>query len=212
MTTPNILKDLNWRYATKDFDPAKKISDTDFETLQEALRLSPSSFGLQPWFFLNVSNQETRQKLLPHSWNQTQVVTASHLIVLCRPLEMTEKHVDSFLQTTAQTRDIPRSSLEGYEAMLKNFLKDRTAEQLQIWMEKQIYIALGTLLTTCANLNIDACPMEGFDPTAYNDILNLTSQNKHTVVVCPVGYRSEQDKYAALKKVRFEKERVWGEV
>jgi nitroreductase / dihydropteridine reductase len=199
----DIIKQLEWRYATKKFDADKKVSAQDLQTVLQSLRLAASSYGLQPWKFVLVNNAEVRNRLLEHSMNQNQVVDASHLIVLCRKTKLTEADVDSYVEDTANTRGVELSSLEAYSGMMKESIKSKDESAMQIWMEKQIYIALGTVLTTCAAIGIDSCPMEGFDRANYNRILGLTEKGLTSVVLCPIGYRSADDKYGDAKKVRF---------
>lgn len=198
-----IKQSLEWRYATKKFDANKKVSETDLEVLLQALRLSPSSFGLQPWKFIVVTNPDTRQKLKAASWNQTQITDASHLIVLARQTDMTEAHVSAYISDIAKKRNSTVESLEGYKQMMNGFIKAMSPDKKSEWMSRQVYIALGFLMAACAVHSIDACPMEGFDPKAYDDILNLESKGLSTVVLCPVGYRSADDKYASEVKVRY---------
>ena len=203
-----LLEKLNWRYATKVFDPSKKVSDADFEILLESLRLTPSSFGIQPWKFVVVKNLEIREQLVSHSWDQRQVADASHLIVLCRLNQMTEKTVDEYMEYTAETRGVDVSELKGFSDMLKGFVNKMDAEQLSQWMENQVYIALGNLMTSASVLDIDACPIEGFSSTEYDRVLGLEEFGLNSVVLCPVGYRGENDKYAENPKVRFLSEEV----
>jgi nitroreductase len=198
-----IKQSLEWRYATKQFDATKKVSDSDLEELLEALQLSPSSFGLQPWKFIVVTNPDTRAKLKAASWNQTQITDASHLIVLARQTDMTEAHVSAYISDIAKKRNSAEESLEGYKQMMNGFIKAMSLDKKSDWMSRQVYIALGVLLTTCAIKHIDACPMEGFDHNAYDDILNLKSKGLTSVVLCPVGYRSTKDHYDEEAKVRY---------
>lgn len=199
----NIINALNWRYATKEFNPAKKITDQDLNVLVDSLILSPSSFGLQPWKFVLVEDKEKRQQLLGKSWNQKQVVDASHLFVLCRYEKFTDEDVDKFIQDTAKKRKQDPNELEGYSGMIKGFLgRQDEATHIQ-WMNLQVYIALGFLMETAALLNIDACPMEGFSKPDYDEILGLGNHGICSSVVCPVGYRAESDKYAQAAKIRY---------
>jgi len=203
----NIIESLNWRYAAKEFNE-KKISDTDVNIIAESLRLSASSFGLQPWKFLIISDQEVQNSLIEHSWGQKQVANCSHLIVLCTPEDFNDQNVDDYINDTAKTRDQSAEDLEGYSKMMKGFLSSKDINQKQVWMKDQVYIALGNLLTTCAVMNIDSCPMEGIVQNKYDEILNLKSKGLKSIVACPIGYRSENDKYATAKKVRFPLEKV----
>lgn len=204
----NNLDHLNWRYATKKFDPSKKISGKELQEILEVLRLAPSSFGLQPWKFLIITNSELRKKLQPHSWNQPQVVQASHLVVLCSLETVDEVHVKTFIRHSAAERGVTEESLAGYERMILDFLKKMTPEKIHQWMDNQIYLALGILLAECAHRRIDTCPMEGFDAAKYDELLGLKSQGLRTVVLCPIGYRAADDTYAGLKKIRFKAEEI----
>lgn len=199
----NLIESLNWRYATKEFDSTKKVSDKDLETLIESLRLSASSFGLQPWKFFIISNKEVKEQLLPHSWNQKQVVDCSHHIVFCAPSSFGDTDIDRFLTSTAEQRNAPLETLDGYGKMMKGFLANKSEEQKYEWMKNQIYIALGSFLVSCAHMGIDSCPMEGIIQSKYDETLGLKEKGWRSVVACPIGYRSSDDKYANLAKVRY---------
>lgn len=203
-----ITTALNWRYATKAFDKNKKISNNDLDEIFECLRLTPSSFGMQLWKFVVVEDPEIKAKLKSASWNQSQVEDCSQLIVFCVPKKVSFDHVDAYLDEMSKTRGVTRADLKSFEDVLKGFLENKSDEETQMWAKKQTYIALGELLTVCALKKIDACPMEGFDPVQYDEILGLGDLNLTSAVVCPIGYRSEEDKYAKLPKVRFSKEEV----
>ncbi len=200
---------LEWRYATKKFDQTKKIPVKEFEEILDVLRLSPSSFGLQPWKFVDVTTTALREKLKPHAWNQSQITDASHLLVLCSLKKMDETYVKQYVSDIAKVRAIPRASLEGYEQIMLGFLKGKTPEQISVWMHNQVYIALGILLAECALRKIDACPMEGFDPKKFDEELGLDKEGITSVVLCTIGYRTVDDHHAAMKKVRFEKKEVF---
>jgi nitroreductase len=200
-----VLNALNWRYATKQFDPARRIPETDWKTLEEALILSPSAFGLQPWKFLVITDQATKEKLVPVSWNQRQVADCSHLVIFAHPKTLDLDFVDRFLKRTAEVRGVPVESLAGYrEVITKSLLEGPEQDTLSSWSRRQTFIALGNFLTTAALLGIDACPMEGIAPSEYDRILGLDQRGLVTCAACPVGYRAETDKYATLAKVRFE--------
>lgn len=203
-----LIEDLNWRYACKEFDKSKKISDSDFETLLESLRLTASSFGMQLWNFVVVKNNELREKLVEKSWGQKQVADASHLIVLCIKTDATESDVDAYIEDIVKTRGVEKETLAGFKNMLMGFISKKSLEQKHSWMKDQVYIALGTLLTVCASMRIDSCPMEGISPKGFDEVLNLEEKGLKAVLACPVGYRSENDKYSKIAKVRFSKERV----
>jgi len=199
-----IEQQLTWRYATKRFDPTKKISQKDWHTLEESLRLSPSSFGLQPWKFIVVKNPEIRKQLQPSSWNQPQVVEASHLIVIAAKKEVSHLDVDKFLNSISETRNVPVAALQDYGGMMKGFL-DTLATQgsCEAWSTRQTYLALGMLLSTAALLKIDSCPLEGINPVVYDEILNLNQSGYSTKVACALGYRSSEDAAASYTKVRY---------
>lgn len=199
----NILDALNWRYATKAFDTNKKVAEKDLETIQEAFRLTASSYGLQPWKLVVVENKDLRGKLVEHSWGQRQVVDASHLLVLCRPIKFTLDSIDTYIKSISETRWVPKENLEGYENMMKWALGNLDEATINAWMEKQVYIALWNMMTVCAQMEIDSCPMEGFVHAKYDEILWLTELGLTSVVLLPIWYRSEKDGYAHTAKVRF---------
>lgn len=201
----NILLDsLNWRYATKAFDPARKISPADWSTLEQALVLTPSSFGLQPWKFVVITDQTVKDSLVPVSWGQRQVADASHIVVMAVKTEIGEADVTAYMENTAKTRGIPVESMDGFKNIILGFIANPPfGLTVKDWVTRQVYISLGNLMTSASLLGIDICPMEGFDPEKYNEILGLTKLGLRSVVTCPVGYRAESDKYASLPKVRF---------
>ncbi len=203
-----IIEDLNWRYATKAFDPQKKISQTDLEVIIEAFRLTPSSFGLQPWKLVVVRDQAIKESLVEHSWGQTQIANCSALLVLARKSEFWDTNIDAFVDDIVKTRWGSREDLKWYEEMMKWFLGRLDDTEKNIWMEKQIYIALGNLMTVCANMRIDSCPVEWFISEQYDEVLWLKEKGLSSVVILPIGYRDENDSYTKLKKVRFETEDI----
>lgn len=203
----NTIDKLNWRYATKKFD-TKRLPDEKLNILLESLRLSASSFGLQAWKFILVENTEIREALVAATWGQTQVKDASHLIVFARPEKVGDDEVNAFMESIAEQRNVSIDSLADYKAYLLDFMEKMNDDEKVNWMSRQLYIALGTLLTTAAFEDVDACPIEGFVPDQYDEILGLKEKGLKSVVVCPVGYRHTEDKYASLEKVRFSKENV----
>jgi nitroreductase len=203
ISSSQLLDSLRWRYAVKQFDATKKISDETWSALEESLVLSASSFGLQPYRFLIIRDPEIRARLLPHSWGQKQVVEASHYVVFAERTRMTESDIDAFLDLTARTRGQAVESLKGLRGMMTgSILSPAFQTQVPQWAALQVYIALGSLLTSAALLGVDACPMEGFVPAEYDQILDLRAQGYASVVCCALGYRASSDKYATLKKVR----------
>ncbi|MDD5213488.1 MAG: NAD(P)H-dependent oxidoreductase [Candidatus Gracilibacteria bacterium] len=205
----NLITDLNWRYATKMFDKTKKVSETDLAEIVEAFRLTSSSFGMQPWKMILVENEEFKNSLVEHSFGQSQISDCSHLLVLCRVANIDDNYISKYLEKIAETRCIPVENLEGLQHTIKGFLARHTEEQVKKWASEQVYIALGGLLSFLASAHIDSCTIGGFNPAKYDEILGLGEMGLASVVVLPIGYRSQDDKYASLAKVRFEKEDVF---
>jgi len=213
LNTQQLLTQLNWRYATKQFDPNRKISAQDLAALEQALVLSPSSGGLQPWKFFVISDPDLRAKLRPASYGQPQVTDASHLVVFTARIDLTEADVDAHIKNIATTQGVPVEALAQFRGMLVGGLvQSQDAPARQAWARNQAYIALGNLLTSAAVLGIDACPMEGFDHAKYDEILGLKAQGYTSAVIATIGYRAATDKYADAPKVRFPKQQVLVEV
>ena len=206
MSNHQLLEALNWRYATKVFDPAKKIPADTWQTLEHALVLTPTSYGLQPYQFLVISDPAKRAQLVPHSWGQKQVVDASHFVVFTAKTKMTEADVDKLIRRTVEIRKLPAAEALGTYRfmMLGDVVNGPRGKIAHEWATRQTYIALGNLMTCAAVLGVDACPMEGLVPAEYDRVLNLTGSGYATVVACALGYRSADDKYAKLAKVRYD--------
>lgn len=203
-----MISALSWRYATKKFDATKKLSAEAFETLLEALRLTPSSFGLQPWKFVVVENPSMREELVGHSWGQRQVADASHLLVLCRKNALDASLVEDYIADMIQKTGAPAEALQGYKDMMLGFIQNVSPEIAQSWAEKQVYIALGNAMSVAATLEIDTCPMEGFSRTDFDRVLGLEALGLSSVVLLPVGYRAADDDYAARPKIRYASEDI----
>ena len=199
----DIIDSLNWRYATKKFDVTKKLTSEQLDVLLEALNLTPTSVGLQLQNVVVVENKELREQLLPVSMGQKQVVDASHLLVLCSETTLSEDRIDQYLERNAQVRDVTIESLDKFKNMVM-FWVDKVGDHAQEWIDKQVYIALGNLLTAAAIMKVDACPMEGFEADKYIEILGLREKGLKPVIVVPIGFRSEEDFMLNLKKVRKE--------
>ncbi|MCK5782095.1 MAG: NAD(P)H-dependent oxidoreductase [Flavobacteriales bacterium] len=199
----NIIDKLNWRYAVKQFDVEKKLSEEQISTLVRAANLTATSFGLQPSKIVIVENKELREELVQYSWGQRQVADASHLLVITINSEAGDNEVDEYVKRTADLRSIPEENLEGMSKMVKGFLKGMDDNQKHAWMANQAHIVLGNLLTICAVEGIDACPIAGFQPEKYDEILDLKMDGQKSVLVLPVGFRLDSDKYASLAKVRM---------
>jgi len=204
MTPSELLAALNWRYATKVFDPTQKIPAATWSALEESLVLTPSSYGLQPWKFLIIQDKELREQLVPHSWRQRQVADCSHLVVMATKRIMTEADIDANLMRIAEVRGGTPDALAGFRKMLiGDVITGERSQYITVWAKMQAYIALGQFMAAAALLGIDTCPMEGFIPEKYDEILGLEAVGLTTAVLCPAGYRSADDRYASLPKVRF---------
>jgi nitroreductase len=207
---PNqLIGQLSWRYATKQFDPQRKISAEHWASLEDALILTPSSFGLQPWKFVVVTDAAIREKLVGVSWGQRQIADASHLVVFAIKKNLREQDIDDYLGRISEVRGVPRESLGHYREMMVGSLIKRLGDtERNTWASNQVYIALGNFLTSAALLGVDACPMEGIEPPKYDEILGLNKQGLGTVVAATAGYRAATDKYSQAKKVRFSRDQV----
>jgi nitroreductase len=199
-----LIKQLEWRYATKQFDAARKIGPDTWKILEDALVLTPSSYGLQPYKFIVVTDPALRAKLRPASWGQSQIEDASHLVVFAIKKSMGESHIAHFLDRVAEVRGVTKDSLESYKGfMMGDLVNGPRAASIDQWAARQAYIALGNFMTSAAILDVDTCPLEGLDPAAYDAILGLEADGYATVCACAAGYRSADDKYAKLPKVRL---------
>ncbi len=199
-----LIDQLQWRYATKKFDPAKTIAAADWATLEQSLILSASSFGLQPYKFIIVTDPAIKAQLPAMSWNQTQPRDCSHLVVFAGKLTFTTADVDHFLALTAQIRGGSVESLAGYrEMIIGNLVTGPRSQIIAEWAAYQAYLALGGLLTGAAILGIDACPLEGIIPEKYDSLFGLPALQLGTLCACALGYRADDDKYATLPKVRL---------
>ena len=209
LTPDQIIQTLNWRYATKKFSPEKKIPDDVWHALEQSLVLAPSAFGMQPWKFFVVRSPKIRQQLVEPAWGQTKVAEASHLVVLAIKKDIGPEDVPTYVDRVREVRQMPEDKLEGMANMIKGYLANPPFPlQPDEWSAKQVYLALGFFLYSAALLGIDTCPMEGFIPSKYDEVLGLPQQGYSAVVICTAGYRSEEDRTADLSKVRYETEKV----
>ncbi|HAS47451.1 MAG TPA: NAD(P)H-dependent oxidoreductase [Microscillaceae bacterium] len=197
-----LINHLNWRYATKKFDPTQTVSQDNLDKIKKAIQLSASSYGLQLYKVLIITDYTLRKRLLKHSWDQNQIVDASHLLVFCNYVDVQPEQVKEYLQYMANTRNLPLKQLEGYGEFMINSINQKTNDEKNTWLKCQTYLALGNLLAACAELKIDACPMEGFNPDAYNSILNLQEKGLQASVIATIGYRHSTDNSQTLPKVR----------
>ncbi len=202
-----LIEALNWRYAVKKFDNTKKISAEDWATLEQTLVLSASSFGLQPWKFVVVQDKALLKQLTGATWNQTQVENCSHYVVFTAKTNMDETYVDRFMEIAATTRGVGKNTLAGYAKAINGFVSQMPQDTIVHWNTRQVYLALGTLMTSAAMLGLDTCPMEGLVPRDYDRILGIGTDYA-TVCGCAIGYRSVEDKYGKTPKVRFPKSHV----
>jgi nitroreductase len=203
------IDNLRWRYATKIFDPSKKLTDTQLQELVEATRLTASSYGLQPYVFFVISDPMLRSKLRAHAFGQAQVTDASHLIVLCARTTIDEALIDRYIADIAKTRGVPAETLKGFRDMMMNTAQNRPAEAMLNWNKCQTYIALGFLLSAAAQMHVDSCPMEGFDNAKVDEELGLAAMGLTSCAFCPVGFRSPDDASAQYPKVRFPVEELF---
>ena len=208
MSPDELLESIRFRYATKQFDPARQIPDADWAALEQSLVLTPSSFGLQPCKFIVVNEPELRARLRAQSWNQSQATEASRFVVFTVRTDLTEADVNRFFTTLAATQGQEPDALAGYRNVVLSFAAAMTPESRHAWNMRQAYIALGQFMTAAALLGIDTCPMEGIDPAGYDQELGLAGTGYATAVACAAGYRSAEDKYAATPKARYPHEEV----
>jgi nitroreductase len=204
-----IISALEWRYATKQFDPERTASAADIETIKNAVNLTATSFGLQPFRIMVITDQATKDRLRAAAYGQSQLSTASHIFVFAAKQDMSPEYVDAFMAMVAEQRGIPLEAVKGYGDYIKGSLAGKDPEFIKDWNRRQAYIALGTLLATAGELKIDTCPMEGFDPAQFDEILGLKAKGLSSVVIAPVGYRSEEDQTQHYAKVRLPLEEMF---
>ena len=204
VSNETLLAQLQWRYATKVFDPTMKIPDADWAALEAALVLTPTSYGMQPHRYLVITDQATKEKLVPFSWNQRQPADCSHFVVFAARSHNSEADVDHYMARIAEVRGGSVEALAGFKKILMgDVVNGERGKAALEWATRQAYIALGNFMTAAALLGIDACPMEGFLPAKYDEVLGLPATGFHAVVACAAGYRAASDKYASMPKVRF---------
>ncbi len=197
----DILESLNWRYATKKFDSDKIIPQAKIERLKEAFNLTATSYGMQPVTLAIIKDKALQNKLVTHSMNQQQVGQASHVLVFCIS-NITKATINEYFDRVKAIRNTPDDILDPFKEYLLDSFSKKTPEEITSYCTKQAYLSLGNLLTVCALEGIDACPMEGFIPEDYDNVLNLKEKGLQSVLVMPIGYRAKDDMFADLKKVR----------
>jgi nitroreductase len=206
-TPAAVLAQLTWRYATKKFDPTKTIAPDTWTALEQALVLTPSSYGLQPWKFFVVTDSTKKAELPAHSWGQSQPKDCSHMVVFTIKANLGEADIDRYLARIAEVRRQSLESLAGFKRVMMGSLTDPPYD-IDDWAARQVYIALGQFMTAAAMLGVDTCPMEGIDPAKYDEVLGIAQQGYRTVVACAAGYRAADDKLAKVPKVRFKTDDV----
>ncbi len=197
-----MIDALEWRYATKKFDASKSIDSNTIELLKKAFNLTPTSYGLQPLRLVILNKQDLKDRLFEHSYNQIQVKTASHVLVICIENTVDEKFINRNFELQKEIRNAKDEIINPFREFLINDFGNKSDQSIKEWAINQAYLALGNMLTICAAEKIDACPMEGFDKEAYDDILNLKEKGISSALVLPIGYRAKDDKFADFKKVR----------
>ena len=208
-TSPDkLLAALRWRYATKRFDPSRKIPAATWDAIEESLILTPSSFGLQPWKFLVVQDPGLRALLSPESWKQPQVTEASHYVVLTARTDLDSTDIDAWMARMSEVQGNHVETTAPLRGMIQGFAQAMSHEARHAWNIRQTYIALGQLMASAALLGIDACPMEGISAAGYDHVLGLEGSGYATVVACALGFRAADDKYAATPKARFDRSQV----
>jgi len=205
----NYIDDLNWRYAVKQFDASKEVSEEDLQKLIDAVQLSASSYGLQPYKILVIKDQAVKEKLKAAGYNQSQFSDATAVFVFAHQTDFDVELIDSYIELSERIKELETGTLAGYANLMKNALLNLPQEAKAGWTSRQAYIALGNLLSAAAAHKIDACPMEGFEAAAFDEILGLTEQNLHAVVVAAVGYRSAEDETQHAPKVRRPQEELF---
>ena len=199
-----LCAQLQWRYATKSFDSSQKISPRTWAAMEQALILTPTSYGMQPYRFVVITDPAVKERLVSLSWNQRQPADCSHFVVFAARAANTEADVDHYLARIAEVRGVPVESQAGFKKMLMGDIVNGPRGKIaHEWATRQTYIALGNFMTSAALLGVDTCPMEGIQPEKYDEVLGLPALGYRTVVACAAGYRAAGDKYATLPKVRF---------
>lgn len=196
-----LLQALNWRYAVREFSP-ERIPETRLNTLLEATRLSASSYGLQPYKLCIVRSEALREKLLPYSYGQDKVVNSSHLIVFAAETRIDEEIVERYVRLLCQQRQQSRNELDAYAQHMKSAIVAKTPKARKQWAHEQAYLALGNFLTSAALLEIDACPMTGFDHQGFNEVLGLNERGLESVAIAALGQRADTDQSAKQTKIR----------
>lgn len=204
-----MIESLEWRYATKKFDPAKKLDTEQLDYLKEAIRLSVSSYGLQMYNVLIVSDPKTKEILRPMAWDQPQITNCSHLFIFCNPIEYKDEFVDDYIDQVVKEQEVELSTMEDYREFIKKKVGEKSKIELNAWMQRQPYLAIANLIIACAEQRIDACPLEGFEPQLINKQLLLNEKNLNALAIVSVGFRAKDDPAQYRKKIRKSKEELF---
>tara|TARA_B110000091_G_scaffold213008_1_gene261142 strand:- start:11845 stop:12555 length:711 start_codon:yes stop_codon:yes gene_type:complete len=199
----NSIDKLKWRYATKKFDTSKRLSESQIDILKNTFNLTATSYGLQPLKLIVLKNQEIKNSLQEHSFNQSQVTECSHLLIICIKTNIDENYIDEKFDLEKKERGTPETVIKDFRAFLKETISTKSTEETEKSSINQAYISLGKLMTVCAFEEIDSCPMEGFNSIKYDEILNLKALHLKSILLLPVGFRAEDDMMSSLKKVRI---------
>jgi len=202
------IENLEWRYAVKKFDDKKILEKQKINIIKQAFNLTATSYGLQPIKLLIIKNKSIQRQLVDHSYNQQQILQASHLLVICIDTNLKESDVEKYFERVKEIRKTPDEIISSFREYLKTVISGKSSQDLILWAKNQAYLALGNLLTVCANEKIDSCPMEGFIPKKYDEILGLKEKNLTSVLVVPIGYRAEDDMKTHQMKVRKKIEEI----
>ncbi len=198
----DIIEHLEWRYATKSFDEDKMVSEEKLQTIYKAFNLTATSYGLQPLKLVVISNKELQKQLVEHSMQQQQVAQASHILVFCIETEIDKTYIETYFERIKEIRQTPDNILSSFREFLIEDFESKPQELIESWATKQAYLTMGNLLTVCAVEGVDTCPMEGFSPKQYDELLDFETKGLKSVLVMPIGYRAEDDMFASFKKVR----------
>lgn len=204
-----LIEDLKWRYATKKFDPSKKVDSVQFDKIKEAIRLAPSSLGLQPYEVFQIVDPELRAQLRTASWGQPAITDADLLLVFCNMTEMPDSYIEYIADLMQKERHGTEESKTEYLNFVKGYIHNLTSEEIKVWSAEECYLAAAIAMAACAELKLDSCPVGGFNPGDYDRLLNLSAQHLNATLVLPIGYRASDDPYQMAAKVRKPMDRLF---
>ncbi|WP_026994908.1 NAD(P)H-dependent oxidoreductase [Flectobacillus major] len=205
----SLVKSLEWRYATKKYDTSRQLSDEQYEDLLSSVQLAPSSYGLQPYRFITVTDPIKLEQISKAAFGQPQITTASKVLVVTVETNISNETVKNYIDNAAIARNTDRKNLEAREEFVNARLALLSSDQKIEWAEKQAFLAIGILVSAAAEAGIDASPMEGFDPKQVDKILGLKEQHLKSTLLFALGFRSSEDEFATIPKVRKTKEELF---